>query len=40
MRVLDSSIGLMKYSKQHAWADMDMLEVMLTTLACHHLSPA
>lgn len=27
MRVLDSSVGLMKYSKQHAWADMDMLEV-------------
>lgn len=27
MRVLDSSVGLMKYSKPHGWADMDMLEV-------------
>ena len=27
MRVLDSSVGLMKYSKPYAWADLDMLEV-------------
>ena len=31
MRVLDSSVGLMKYSKPHGWADMDMLEVSFST---------
>ena len=27
IRVLDNSVGLMKYSKPYAWADLDMLEV-------------
>jgi len=30
LRVLDSSVGLMQYSKPGAWADLDMLEVSTT----------
>ncbi len=29
IRVLDSSVGLMQYSKPGAWADLDMLEVSI-----------
>lgn len=39
MRVLDNSVGLMRYSKPSGWADLDMLEVEFCTFFRCCLSP-